>query len=148
MRPYIVSDIISPNGQIIKRLSPRVERRIISRKTAAQVTDILKTVVEEGGTATKAYIQGNLVAGKTGTAQIFDHKKRRYSRDKHISSFVGFVPADDPRLALIVIIYEPKGGSYGGVVAAPVFKNIIEHTFAYMNVPMERDENQIILVSK
>ena len=148
MRPYIVSDIISPNGQIIKRLSPRVERRIISRKTAAQVTDILKTVVEEGGTATKAYIQGNLVAGKTGTAQIFDHKKKRYSRDKHISSFVGFVPADDPRLALIVIIYEPKGGSYGGVVAAPVFKNIIEHTFAYMNVPMERDENQIILVSK
>jgi cell division protein FtsI (penicillin-binding protein 3) len=148
MRPYIVSDIISPDGQIIKRLSPRVERRIISRKTAAQVTDILKTVVEEGGTATKAYIQGNLVAGKTGTAQIFDHKKKRYSRDKHISSFVGFVPADDPRLALIVIIYEPKGESYGGVVAAPVFKNIIEHTFAYMNVPMERDENQIILVSK
>ena len=148
MRPYIVSDIISPGGQIIKRLSPMVERRIISRKTAAQVTNILKTVVEEGGTATKAYIQGNLVAGKTGTAQIFDHKKKRYSRDKHISSFVGFVPADDPRLALIVIIYEPKGGSYGGVVAAPVFKNIIEHTFAYMNVPMERDENQIILVSK
>ncbi len=148
MRPYIVSDIISPSGQIIKRLSPMVERRIISRKTAAQVTDILKTVVEEGGTATKAYIQGNLVAGKTGTAQIFDHKKKRYSRDKHISSFVGFVPADDPRLALIVIIYEPKGESYGGVVAAPVFKNIIEHTFAYMNVPMERDENQIILVSK
>ncbi len=128
MRPYIVSDIISPSGQIIKRLSPMVERRIISRKTAAQVTDILKTVVEEGGTATKAYIQGNLVAGKTGTAQIFDHKKKRYSRDKHISSFVG--------------------ESYGGVVAAPVFKNIIEHTFAYMNVPMERDENQIILVSK
>jgi cell division protein FtsI (penicillin-binding protein 3) len=148
MKPYIVSDIISPSGQIIKRVSPSLERRIISRKTAKKVTDILKTVVEEGGTATRAYIQGNLVAGKTGTAQIFDQKKKRYSKDKHISSFVGFVPADDPRLALIVVIYEPKGGSYGGVVAAPVFKKIIEHTFAYMNVPMERDENQIILVSK
>ncbi len=148
MRPYIVSDIISHTGQIIKRTSPFVERRIISRKTAETVTDILKTVVEQGGTATRAYIQGNLVAGKTGTAQIFDHRKKRYASDKHISSFVGFVPADDPRLALIVVIYEPQGKAYGGVVAAPVFKNIIEHTFAYMNIPMERDENQIILVSK
>jgi cell division protein FtsI (penicillin-binding protein 3) len=148
MKPYIVSDIISSTGQIIKRVIPKVERRIISRKTASKVTDILKTVVEEGGTATKAYIQGNLVAGKTGTAQIFDNKKKRYSRDKYISSFVGFVPADDPKLALIVVVYEPKGKAYGGVVAAPVFKKIIEHTFAYMNVPMEKDENQIILVSK
>ncbi len=148
MKPYIVSDIISSTGQIIKRVIPKVERRIISRKTASKVTEILKTVVEEGGTATKAYIQGNLVAGKTGTAQIFDNKKKRYSRDKYISSFVGFVPADDPKLALIVVVYEPKGKAYGGVVAAPVFKKIIEHTFAYMNVPMEKDENQIILVSK
>jgi cell division protein FtsI/penicillin-binding protein 2 len=148
MKPYIVSDIISPGGQIIKRVFPTVERRIVSRKTAEKVTDILKTVVEEGGTATKASIQGNPVAGKTGTAQIFDQKKKRYSNSKYISSFVGFVPADNPKLALIVVVYEPKGGSYGGVVAAPVFKNIIEHTFAYMNVPMERDENQIILVSK
>ncbi|UCH82197.1 MAG: penicillin-binding protein 2 [Nitrospiraceae bacterium] len=148
MKPYIVSDIISPAGQIIKSVAPEVVRQVVSEKTAEKVTDILKTVVEEGGTATKAYIQGNLVAGKTGTAQIFDNQKKRYSRERHISSFVGFVPADDPRLALIVVIYEPKGGSYGGVVAAPVFKNIIEHTFAYMNVPMERDENQIILVSR
>lgn len=148
MRPYIVSDIISPDGQIVKEVSPIVERRIISRKTAGKVTDILKTVVEEGGTARKAYIKGNLVAGKTGTAQMFDHRKKRYSREKYISSFIGFVPADNPRLALIVVIYEPKGESYGGIVAAPVFKEIIEHTFAYMNVPMERDENQIVLVSK
>ncbi len=148
MKPYIVSDIISPAGQIIKSVTPEAERQIISGRTAEKVTDILKTVVEQGGTATKAYIQGNLVAGKTGTAQIFDNKKKRYSKDKYISSFVGFVPADDPRLALIVVIYEPEGKSYGGVVAAPVFKNIIEHTFAYMNVPMERDENQIVLVSK
>ena len=100
------------------------------------------------GTATRAYVKGNLVAGKTGTAQIFDHKAGRYSRKKYVSSFVGFAPADNPKIALIVVIYEPEGSSYGGVVAAPVFKSIIEHTFAYLDIPMESDENQIVLVSR
>jgi cell division protein FtsI (penicillin-binding protein 3) len=148
VRPYIVSDIISPAGEVIKRVSPTMERRVISQATAETVKEILKTVVEEGGTARKANIKGNLVAGKTGTAQIYDHETGRYSRKKHVSSFVGFAPADNPELAVIVVIYEPKGNSFGGVVAAPVFKNIVEHTFAYMDVPMERDENRIVLVSK
>ncbi len=148
MKPYVVSDIISPAGKPVKSVSPTIKRRVISEATAAVVRDILKTVVEEGGTATRAYIKGNLVAGKTGTAQIFDHKAGRYSRKKYVSSFIGFVPADDPKIALIVVIYEPRRGSvYGGVVAAPVFKNIVEHTFAYLDVPMERDENRIVLVS-
>ncbi|MEN8263025.1 MAG: penicillin-binding protein 2 [Nitrospirota bacterium] len=148
MKPYIVSDIISSSGKSVKSMSPTIKRRVISKRTAAEIGDILKTVVEEGGTATKAYVKGNLVAGKTGTAQIFDHKAGRYSRKKYVSSFVGFAPADNPEIALIVVIYEPEGGSYGGVVAAPVFRNIIEHTFAYLDVPMESDENQILLVSR
>lgn len=148
MRPYVVSDIISPSGDVIKRITPYVERRVISIKTAEKVKNILKTVVEEGGTAIQANIKGTLVAGKTGTAQIFDHKKGHYSRKKYVSSFVGFVPADNPKLALIVVIYEPQKHIYGGVVAAPVFKNIVEHTFAYLDVPMERDANKIFLVSK
>jgi cell division protein FtsI (penicillin-binding protein 3) len=82
MKPYVVSDIISPSGDVIKRITPEVERRVVSRETAETVKDILKMVVEEGGTATQAYIQGNLVAGKTGTAQIFDNKKGRYSRSR------------------------------------------------------------------
>lgn len=148
MKPYVVSDIISPAGELIKRTRPEAEKRVVSPETSKKVRDILKTVVEEGGTATRAYIKGNLVAGKTGTAQVFDQKAGRYSKDKFISSFVGFVPADDPEIALIVVVYEPKGRAYGGVVAAPVFKNIIEHTFAYLDIPMEREENQIVLVSK
>ncbi len=148
MKPYIVSDIISPEGKIVKSVKPHIERQVVSGRTASTVKDILKMVVEEGGTAKRAYIEGNLVAGKTGTAQIFDHKAGQYSKDKFISSFVGFVPADSPRIALIVVVYEPEGDSYGGIVAAPVFRKIIEHTFSYMNVPMERDENQIILVNK
>jgi cell division protein FtsI (penicillin-binding protein 3) len=148
MKPYIVSDIMSPEGEVIKRVTPEVERQVVSMETAETVREILKMVVEEGGTARKAYIKGNLVAGKTGTAQVFDPKEGRYSKDRYISSFVGFAPADEPKLALIVVVYEPKGKAYGGIVAAPVFKNIIEHTFAYMDVPMEQHENRILLVSR
>jgi len=148
MRPYIVSDIISPDGRIIKSTRPKVIRRVISPSTAETVREILKTVVEEGGTATKAYIKGNLVAGKTGTAQVFDPETGRYSRKRHISSFVGFVPADNPRIALIVVIFEPQKGSFGGVVAAPVFRNIVEQTLTYLNVPQEDERNQIILVRR
>ena len=148
MKPYVVSDIISPSGKAIKSMSPTIKRRVISKRTAVKIGDILKTVVEEGGTARKANIKGNLVAGKTGTAQIFDSEAGRYSRDRYVSSFVGFAPANDPKVALIVVIYEPEGASYGGVVAAPVFKNIIEHTFAYLDVPVKSDDNQIVLVSR
>jgi len=148
MKPYVVSDVLSPAGDVIKRTTPQVERRVVSKATAETVKNILKTVVEEGGTATQAYIHGNLVAGKTGTAQIFDTKTGHYSKSKYVSSFVGFVPADDPKFALIVVIYEPQKHIYGGLVAAPVFKNIIESTFAYMDVPMENDENRIFLISK
>ncbi|RJQ19004.1 MAG: penicillin-binding protein 2 [Nitrospiraceae bacterium] len=148
MKPYIVSEIISPDGKVIKKNSPKEERRVISQTTSATLRGILKTVVEEGGTAQKASVKGNFVAGKTGTAQIFDPKTGRYSKNRFVSSFVGFAPADDPRVALIVVIYEPQGATYGGLVAAPVFKNIIEHTFTYLDVPMETEENRIYLVSK
>lgn len=148
MRPYIVSEIISPEGEVIKRFSPKVVRRVISHETAESLKEILKTVVEEGGTGHRAYIKGNLVAGKTGTAQMVDPETGSYSKDKYVSSFVGFVPADNPRIALIVVVYEPEGTRYGGVVAAPVFKRIIEHTLTYLEIPMERNENHILLVSK
>ncbi|UCH44887.1 MAG: penicillin-binding protein 2 [Nitrospiraceae bacterium] len=148
MKPYIVSEIISAKGEIVKRNVATAEQRVVSRATADRVKEILKTVVEEGGTAQKANIEGNLVAGKTGTAQIFDSERGRYARSRHISSFVGFAPADDPKVALIVVVYEPEGSAYGGVVAAPVFRKIVEHSFAYLEVPMERNENRIFLVSK
>jgi cell division protein FtsI/penicillin-binding protein 2 len=147
MKPYIVSEIISPTGEVIKNFSPQVERRVISTETAISTRNILKKVVEEGGTARKAYIKGNLVAGKTGTAQMVDPATGRYSSNKYVSSFVGFVPADNPAFALIVVVYEPVGGSYGGTVAAPVFKKIAENALTYLDVPMEMDENHVLLVT-
>jgi len=73
----------------------------------------------------------------------------RYSRDWFISSFVGFVPADNPKIAMIVVIYEPKGQIYGGVVAGPVFKNIANQALSYMNVPLDENyKKELLLVSK
>ncbi|GBE06220.1 MAG TPA: penicillin-binding protein [Nitrospirae bacterium] len=148
MRPYVVSEIISSEGEVIKRFSPKMERRVISRYCSAIMRGILKTVVEEGGTARRAFIKGNPVAGKTGTAQMVDPETGGYSKNDYVSSFVGFVPADDPELALIVVVYKPRGARYGGVVAAPVFRSIIEDTLVYLNIPMEREENSVLLVSK
>ncbi len=148
MKPYIVSEIISSDGEIIKSFSPVVERRVISKSTARTMKDVLKTVVEEEGTARNAAIKGNRVAGKTGTAQMIDAKTRRYSTSDYVSSFVGFVPADNPKIALMVVVYKPRGARYGGVVAAPIFKNIVEQTFVYLNIPMDREENNVLLVSE
>ncbi|MBI4709869.1 MAG: penicillin-binding protein [Nitrospirae bacterium] len=148
MKPYIVSEVISPDRRIIEKSSPKVERQVVSEETAKTMRDILKTVVTEGGTAQRASIKGNAVAGKTGTAQMIDPKTGRYSSSDYVSSFVGFVPADNPRISLIIVVFKPRGASYGGTVAAPVFRNIIEQTLTYLDVPMERDENNITLVSR
>jgi cell division protein FtsI (penicillin-binding protein 3) len=83
--------------------------------------------VVENGTATGARIEGLSVAGKTGTARRIDEKTKRYSHREHVASFVGYLPADAPRFAILVVIDRPKTGMYGGVVAAPVFRRIGEY---------------------
>ena len=148
VQPHLVSEIRTPLGQTIFSFQGET-KRILTEKTAKVFKDILKTVVEEGGTATEAAIEGNQVAGKTGTAQLIDHNTGRYSKDRFISSFVGFVPADNPKLAIIVVIYEPKGQIYGGVVAGPVFKEIANQALSYMNVPIDENyRKDLLLVSK
>ncbi len=149
VRPHVVSEIRTHEGQTIFTFDKKEKKRAISEKTAMVFKDILKTVVEEGGTATGASVEGNKVAGKTGTAQLIDRRTKRYSKDRFVSSFVGFVPADDPKIAMIVVVYEPKGAIYGGVVAGPVFKSIADQALSYMNVPRDDiNEKNLLLVSK
>ncbi|NCO67568.1 MAG: penicillin-binding protein [Nitrospirae bacterium CG_4_10_14_0_8_um_filter_41_23] len=149
VRPHVVSEIISPNGQVLASLKDKEMKRIISARTAETFKDILKSVVEEGGTGKRASVDGNEVAGKTGTAQIIDPRTKRYSKEKFVSSFVGFVPADNPRLAIIVVIYEPKGQIYGGVVAAPVFRDIADQSLSYLDIPREDNPHHApLLVSR
>jgi cell division protein FtsI (penicillin-binding protein 3) len=94
----------------------------------------MKTVTAKGGTGVNAALDGYTVCGKTGTARKLD-KNGTYANDRHIASFVGFTPADDPRLAILVVIDEPQGKYYGGTVAAPVFRRIASETLNYLNIP-------------
>jgi len=145
MRPYIVSEIRDNEGLTIKSFKPQVVRRVISEDTSKRLTEILRTVVEEGGTATKAAIDGNLVAGKTGTAQKADPETGSYSHDRYVSSFVGFLPADEPKFSIIVVVDEPKGAIYGGSVAAPIFKEIAEQVLTYLKIPMMEEDRTVFL---
>ena len=100
--------------------------------------EILKFVVENG-TGKKAAIDGFEVAGKTGTAQKYIRETKAYSKTEFISSFIGYAPADDPRLAILVMIDNPKGRNWGGVVAAPVFVKIAEKSLRHLNVTSSKD---------
>jgi cell division protein FtsI/penicillin-binding protein 2 len=149
VQPHVVEEIVTPGGSPLYTFKQDRGARVISEKTAEVFRDILKTVVEDGGTATEAAIDGNQVAGKTGTAQLIDPATKRYSHQKYVASFVGFVPADHPKIAMIVIVYEPKGAIYGGVVAGPVFKNIADQALSYLNVPRDdSQERNLLLVSR
>ncbi|MBM3855430.1 MAG: hypothetical protein FJ399_20130, partial [Verrucomicrobia bacterium] len=119
--------------EVKRQILPQVRRRVVSRETARAVTRILEGVVTEG-TGGKAAINGFRVAGKTGTAQKIDPRTGAYSDSKFVSSFVGYVPADNPRLAMIVVIDEPQGEAWGGAVAAPVFNRVGEQALSYLGV--------------
>jgi cell division protein FtsI (penicillin-binding protein 3) len=133
MKPYVVSEIRDADGKVLKQMLPQVKRRVISPETARTVTTILEGVVTDG-TGTKAAIPGFRVAGKTGTAQKIDPRTGTYSATQFVGSFVGFVPADHPRLAMIVVIDEPQGEAWGGTVAAPVFRRVGEQVLNYLGV--------------
>ena len=138
MKPYIVQEISDQIGNPVKSVKPTKVRRVISSQTARIVRNILKTVITEDGTGVNAALDRYSVCGKTGTARKID-REGRYSNNKHIASFVGFSPAENPAVAILVVIDEPKGDYYGGVVAAPVFKKIAQQTLNYLNVPPEGD---------
>ncbi len=113
---------------------------VISYETAHEMTHILKGVVSQTGTGTSAAILGFTVAGKTGTAQKWDAKLGRYATDRHVSSFVGFVPADNPAVVILVIIDEPQGKGWGGTVAAPVFSRIGAQTLHRLRIRPDRPQ--------
>ena len=133
MKPYVVESIHDAMGRAVFQAVPQVRRKPISQETARVLTSILEGVVARG-TGSKAAVPGFRVAGKTGTAQKIDPKKGAYSATKFVGSFVGFVPAEDPRLAIVAVIDEPQGEGWGGVVAAPVFRRVAEQALSYLGV--------------
>jgi cell division protein FtsI (penicillin-binding protein 3) len=112
---------------------PAPARRVISRKTATQVSRMLEGVLGPGGTAQEAQVNGYTLAGKTGTAQ--KAIPGGYSKTDFIASFIGFAPARNPRLLVAVMVDTPRGNYYGGAVAAPVFQKIVSFALPYLRIP-------------
>jgi len=134
MRPYVVEKTLNEKGEVVQSFQPETIRKVISGATAEKVMALLKTTTEKGGTGEGAVPAGYDVAGKTGTAQKVDSLLGGYSETRYTSSFMGFAPSGEPKLALLVVIDEPQGGNYGGVVAAPIFKAIMEKVLPYLHV--------------
>ncbi len=141
MKPFFVQAITNQNHEPLKQFQPQTVRRVVSARTAHTVRAIMKTVITEGGTGVNAALEGYTVCGKTGTARKLD-ESGSYSKSNYIASFVGFTPADKPKLAIVVIIDEPQGKYYGGTVAAPVFRRIARETLNYLNIPPESGTKQ------
>lgn len=133
-RPHVVSRVVSANGQTVLASHPE-GKRVMSAKTASQMRQMLRAVMEKKGTGEDLDIPGYPVAGKTGTAQKVDPNTRRYSPEFWASSFVGFAPYDDPRILLYVMVDEPHEGHYGGKVAGPIFVKVVSAVLPYLGVP-------------
>ena len=134
MRPYVVKEIRNTDGTQDRQYGPRVVRRVVSEQTAGMVSEMLKGVVSDG-TGKTAQVEGYTVAGKTGSAQKASTTGRGYAAGKFIASFAGFVPANEPRLVILVMVDEPKGTHWGATVAAPVFQGFAQRAMWYLKIP-------------
>ena len=131
MRPFVVKYVKDNQDEYIKAFQPKFVDRSISADTARRLTAILKTVVEDG-TGKRARIKAVAVAGKTGTARkVVDGK---YAKGRYYASFMGFAPADHPRLAAVVVFDEPHPAYFGGTVCAPVFQEVMSNALKYLKV--------------
>ena len=127
MKPYVVRALVDKKGQIVRNYSPTVVRQVVSPDTARRLTAIMTDIVgQEDGTGKNARIESVSVAGKTGTSQKYDSARHVYSSERVKTSFMGFFPAEDPQVAILVILDEPQKDRWGGVASAPVFKAIGE----------------------
>lgn len=143
MKPRLVKEMVDDEGKIVNSFEPEVIRKVVSKQTSKTVLSLLESVVSEGS-GSRAYIPGYKVGGKTGTAQkIIDG---RYAPGKYIGSFVGVAPIDNPQIAILVIVDEPSAGTYyGGSVAAPVAKTVLEETFNYLEIPPKYSEDDEVI---
>jgi cell division protein FtsI/penicillin-binding protein 2 len=138
MSPMLIEGLSDPRGKTVMTYRPDRIRRVLSKRTARDMTEALETVVEEGGTAPRARMEHYTVAGKTGTARKFISGEG-YSARKYYASFIGFFPSERPEVVISVIFNEPKGSIYGGVISGPVFKAIGTRLANYLNITPSQD---------
>ncbi len=131
LKPVLVKSVMDCENKLVQENTSKQVRQVVDPLIAKRMVSVLKGVVEEG-TGKEAVVEGYSAAGKTGTAQKFDNATRKYSSDKYVSSFMGFVPADKPKIAILVSIDEPNKVYWGGSVAAPCFSRIAKQTLRYL----------------
>ncbi len=134
LEPILVKRVTTTTGEVVREAATHVRRQAIPPHVARLMAEMLTAVTEPGGTAVEAAVPGFRVAGKTSTAQKADPRTGRYSTDKFTASFVGFVPAEKPRLVIAVVLDEPTIGHYGGDLAGPVFRRVAEASLRYLGV--------------
>ncbi len=149
MEPLLVRKVSTSAGEVVREVSPHVRRRVIPKDVARAVSEMLVAVTEGDGTGTEAVVDGYRVAGKTGTAQKTDPKTGRYSIDKYIASFVGFVPAEKPIVAIAVTIDEPMVEHAGGAVAAPIFRHVAQMALKLAGLtPKTSDHTDVAVLAR
>jgi len=142
LEPHIVKEIVDESGNIIQKFEPKIKRQVISFETSKIMCSLLENVVSEG-TGTNAYIAGYRVGGKTGTSEKRDKLDEFGQHSYRIASFLGFAPADDPQIMCLIILDEPdvypRGG---GALAAPVVRNVLGESLAYLGVKKQYKEGE------
>ena len=142
MQPYIVQSVIDENGNTVSKTEPTVKSQVISEETASTLCSMLEQVVSEGG-GKNAYVPGYRIAGKTGTSEKIGESGEGEAM-KYIASFVGFAPADDPEVILLVILDEPSGYSHmGGTIAAPLGAEIFSDALPYLNIDVQYTDKEL-----
>lgn len=137
-KPHLVREIVNSDNIVIEQKQPETVRQVISEETSKTMCSILESVVSKGG-GKNAYLAGYRIAGKTGTSEKIPRGNQKY-----VASFIGFAPADNPKVACLVILDQPAAGMqyYGGVIAAPVVKNILEETLQYLGVEPKYSDDE------
>ena len=145
MQPYIVKEILAEDGSIVKSTEPTVVRQVISEETSELMCDILESVVSEG-TGKNAYIAGYRIAGKTGTSEKKVRQAETGRTDLYAASFIAFAPADDPQVAVLVVLDEPMvQQKTGGITAAPVVRRIMADILPYIGVEPAYSADELAL---
>ena len=135
MQPYVVAKQLDADGNVIAQTKPTVKRQVISTQTSEKLRDMMESVVREG-TGKNGYVSGYRVAGKTGTAE-------NLGTSKYWASFACFAPANDPEVAMILVLDNPQGAHGGGAVAAPVAAGILEDVLQYLNVEPQYTQKEL-----
>ncbi len=146
MTPYVVMEIQDSDGHVLETRTPTVRRQVVTAETSRQVSNALEGGVAGDGGASTAYVAGYRVAAKTGTSEkILKMNQEGDGRNYYISSTVGFAPADDPEIAVLIIVDEPTAGIslYGSFVAAPYVGNVIEAALPYMGVAAQYTDKEL-----